>query len=84
MINLGEFEFVSFVKHTHMINQKLFRKSKEDKIIFLILVRHNGSLRLISYSIKSAFVHESVTTTRDGENLLDSIHLFSGLLTKPS
>ena len=26
VINLGEFEFVSFVKHTHMINKKLFQK----------------------------------------------------------
>ena len=59
MIDLGEFEFVSFVKHTQMVNKKLFHKQREDKIIFTILVRHNENLRLISYTINSAFTNIS-------------------------
>ena len=54
MIDLGDFEFISFIKHTQMVNKKLFRKQREDKIIFTILVQHNGNLRLISYNVNSA------------------------------
>ena len=56
MIDLGEFEFVSFVKHTHIVNKRLFRKQKEDRVVFTVLVSHKGNLRLLSYKIKSAFV----------------------------
>ena len=81
LIDLGEFEFVSFVKHTHMVNKKLFRKYKEDTIIFTILVRHSSNLRLISYKIKSAFTDQTIDSSQEGDSMVDKIYLFSGILT---
>ena len=39
VINLGEWEFVSFVTHTHMVNRKLFRKNMETSTNIMLLVK---------------------------------------------
>ena len=49
IIHLGEFEFVCFVSHTQMVEQKLFEKNKETNCDIMFLVRRNGKLRLISF-----------------------------------
>ena len=49
VINLGEWEFVSFVNHTLMCEQKLFGKTHEKKCDIMLLVERKGKMRLISY-----------------------------------
>jgi len=49
IIHLGEWEFVSFVNHTQMVEQKLFNKRKETNCDIFFLVRKNDEIRLMSY-----------------------------------
>ena len=51
VINLGEWEFVSFVNHTLMCEQKLFGKTHEENCDIMLLVERKGKMRLISYKI---------------------------------
>ena len=41
IIHLGEWEFVCFVNHTQMIEQKLFEKQKETNCDIMFLVRRD-------------------------------------------
>jgi len=49
VIHLGDWEFVCFVNHTHMVEQKLFKKTKETNSDIFFLVRRKGKIRLMSY-----------------------------------
>ena len=49
IINLGEYEFVSFVNHTLMCEQKLFGKKNEINCDIMFLAERNGKTRLMSF-----------------------------------
>lgn len=51
IIHLGQWEFVCFVNHTQMIEQKLFKKNKETNCDIMLLVRRNGKIRLMSFKV---------------------------------
>ena len=52
IIHLGEWEFVSFVNHTMMVEQQLFQKQKETNCDIMFLVRHEDKkdkIKLMSF-----------------------------------
>ena len=49
IIHLGQWEFVCFVNHTQMVEQKLFDKRKETNCDIMFLVRMREKYRLMSY-----------------------------------
>ena len=49
VIHLGEWEFVCFVNHTQMVEQKCFQKSKETNCDIMILVKLEDKCRLMSF-----------------------------------
>ena len=49
IINLGEWEFVSFVNHTQMVEQKVFEQDKETNCDIMFLVEREGKIRLMSF-----------------------------------
>ena len=49
IIHLGEWEFVCFVNHTQMVEQKLFKKSKETNCDIMFLARRGRKTRLMSF-----------------------------------
>ena len=49
IINLGEWEFVCFVNHTQMVEQKLFGRQKETNCNIMFLARRKNKYRLMSF-----------------------------------
>ena len=49
IIHLGEWEFVCFINHTQMVEQKLFGKLKETNCDIMFLVRRHDKYRLMSF-----------------------------------
>ena len=49
IIHLGEWEFICFVNHTQMVEQKLFGKSKETNCDIMFLARLGSTIRLMSF-----------------------------------
>ena len=49
VIHLGDWEFVSFVNHTQMAEQKLFEMSRESNCDIMFLVRRRNKVRLMSF-----------------------------------
>lgn len=49
VLHLGEWEFICFVNHTQMVEQKCFKKSKETNCDIMILVKRDDKCRLMSF-----------------------------------
>ena len=49
IIHLGDWEFVCFVNHTQMVEQKLFGKNKETNCDIMFIVRKDDKYRLLSF-----------------------------------
>ena len=50
IVNLGEWEFVSFVKHTQAVAQKIFKTVDETWSNVMLLVKRKEKLRLMCIS----------------------------------
>ena len=48
MINLDQWEFISFVTHTNLVNKKLFDERMETGTHIMLLVKRENAIRLIS------------------------------------
>lgn len=80
VVNLGEWEFVCFVNHTQMIEQKLFEKSKETNCDIMFLVRRNKKLRLMSFKSNPWLNRDEEPSKADPDIVKNSIYLFTGRL----
>ena len=49
VINLGEWEFVAFVNHTQMVEQRVFEFERESNCDVMFLVERQGKIRLMSF-----------------------------------
>ena len=49
VINLGEWEFVCFVNHTLMCEQRLFQYDRETNSDIMFLAERKGQIRLMSF-----------------------------------
>ena len=75
IINLGDFEFVSFVHHTLMCEQKLFGKMHETNCDIMFLAENQGKIRLMS------FKSNPWLSTQQMVSVKSSIHISTGFLT---
>ena len=81
MIHLGEWEFVCFVKHTQMVEQKLFDKSKEMNCDIMFLVRRQHKIRLMSFKSNPWLaLNEQPNRQVDPDIYKQAIFIFSGTL----
>ena len=79
VIHLGEWEFVSFVNHTQMVEQKLFGKAKETNCDIMFLVRRKDKYRLMSFKSNPWLrFRENVAATDDSDIYKQTLFLFSG------
>ena len=78
VINLGEWEFVSFVNHTLMCEQKLFGKTHEKNCDIMLLVERKGKTRLISYKSDPWFKHLKQDPEQDSKQ--DYLYISTGFL----
>ena len=80
IIHLGEWEFVSFVNHTQMVEQKLFNKRKETNCDIFFLVRKDDEIRLMSYKTNPWVSFSQAGQTTDADVCFRTVYLFSGSL----
>lgn len=80
IIHLGEWEFVCFVSHTQMVEQKLFEKKKETNCDIMFLVRHKGKIRLMSFKCNPWLGFNDKPSSADPDIYKQAIFLFSGCL----
>ena len=80
IIHLGKWEFVSFVNHTQMVEQKLFKRHKETNCDIFFLVRKDDKIRLMSYKTNPWRRHSDKDATNDADACKQSVYLFSGNL----
>ena len=79
IIHLGEWEFVCFVNHTQMVEQKCFEKKKETNCDIMILVRKDDKIRLMSFKSNPWLPYEHVASeAEDIDVVKQSIFIFSG------
>lgn len=79
VIHLGEWEFVSFVNHTQMVEQKLFGKAKETNCDIIFLVRRKDKYRLMSFKSNPWLrFRENVAASDDSDIYKQTLFLFSG------
>ena len=78
IVNLGEWEFVCFVNHTQMIEQKLFAKQKETNCDIMFLVRRNDKYRLLSFKSNPWLEFSEEPSGTDEDVIKQSLFLFSG------
>ena len=64
VIHLGEWEFVCFVNHTQMVEQRCFMKEKETNCNIMILVKRDNVCRLMSYK-SNAWISYNKVITKD-------------------
>ena len=80
IIHLGEWEFVCFVNHTQMVEQKLFGKQKETNCDIMFLVSRKGKVRLMSFKSNPWMQHDDLPNDADPDIYKSSIFIFSGSL----
>lgn len=82
IIHLGMWEFVSFVNHTQMVEQKCFEKDKETNCDIMLLVRHikNGKTRLMSFKSNPWLQFYEQPNDADKDIYKEAIFLFSGIM----
>ena len=81
IINLGGWEFVCFVNHTQMVEQKLFGKKKETNCDIMFLVRRERKIRLMSFKSNPWLKEEEIPKDNDDPDIYkQAIFLFSGYL----
>lgn len=79
VIHLGEWDFVCFVNHTQMIEQKLFDKSKETNCDIMFIVRRKEKYRLMSFKSNPWLeYHEQAFVSEDSDIYKQTVFLFSG------
>ena len=84
VIDLGEWEFVSFVNHTQMVEQKVFKQNSEVNCDIMFLVERKGKIRLMSFK-SNPWLPVIPNTIKSGTDQIyrNSIFLFSGVLARP-
>ena len=80
IIHLGEWEFVCFVNHTQMVEQKLFEKQKETNCDIMFLVRRNKQVRLMSFKSNPWLEFDEPASETDPDVYKQAVFLFSGNL----
>ena len=78
IIHLGDWEFVCFVNHTQMVEQKLFKKQKETNCDIMFLVRREGKIRLMSYKSNPWLKFDEEANDADADVFKQSLFMFSG------
>ena len=80
IIHLGEWEFVCFVNHTQMVEQKLFGKNKETNCDIMFLVRREEKYRLMSFKSNPWLEFTEEASMDDSDVYKQTIFIFSGKL----
>ena len=82
VIDLNGWEFVCFVKHTQMVEQKLYEKEKETNCDIMFLVKREAKVRLMSFKNNPWLVPGEVPL-RDIDPDVDrnKVFIFSGVLS---
>ena len=84
IIHLGEWEFVCFVNHTQMVEQKCFKRSKETNCDIMILVKREISkgheiCRLMSFKSNPWLQYHEEPAAEDDEDICkQAFYIFSG------
>ena len=79
VIHLGEWEFVCFVNHTQMVEQRCFMKEKETNCNIMILVKRQNVCRLMSYKSNPWISYNKVITKDEDQDICKhSLFIFSG------
>ena len=81
IIHLGEWEFVCFVNHTQMVEQKLFKREKETNCDIFFLVRREEKIRLMSFKSNPWLDFAEEPSEADEDIYKQSIFLFNGSFT---
>ena len=84
IVHLGEWEFVSFVNHTQMIEQRCFYRWKETNCDILFLVRHTKTrkIRLMSYKSNPWLHFYELPNEADTDIIKQAIYIFSGKVSQ--
>ena len=91
VINLDQWEFISFVTHTNLVNKKLFDERMETGTHIMVLVKRENAIRLISFrydpwaadgQIEAAGSLE-LDVSQKKQKSDGTVLLFSGILAKP-
>ena len=80
IIHLGQWEFVCFVNHTQMVEQKLFDKEKETNCDIMFLVRRSDKYRLMCFKSNPWLDFQELPSGTDNNVIKQSLYLFSGSL----
>ena len=80
IINLGKWEFVCFVYHTQMTEQKLYDKQREANCDISFLVRDGDTYRLMSFKSDPWLPYDAEIKRNEHESVAQSLYLFSGKL----
>ena len=83
VIHLGEWEFVSFVNHTQMVEQKVFEQDKETNCDVMFLVERQDKIRLMSFKSNPWLRKNDNRRKADKTIVKESIYLFSGVMAQP-
>ena len=78
MIHLGDWEFICFVNHTQMVEQKCFKKKKETNCDIMLLVRRDDKCRLMSFKSNPWLQHHEQPTSEDSDICKQLFFIFSG------
>ena len=82
LIDLGsEWEFVCFVNHTQMAEQKLFAEDKETNCHIMFIARHyhyNGTLKLMSFKCNPWLNMDHSESEHDSDIRNIDLFIFSG------
>ena len=86
IIHLGDWEFVCFVNHTQMVEQKLFEEDKETNCDIMFLVRRTtetgeDKIRLMSYKSNPWLAYDEDVDMNDKEIYKQAIFIFNGNLS---
>jgi hypothetical protein len=82
IIHLDEWEFVSFVNHTAMVEKRVFKQEKETNCDIMFLASRNGKTRLMSFKSNPWIAKGEKVDIIDSSIYKASIFLFSGELAK--
>ena len=80
VVHLGEWEFLCFVGHTQMVEQKLFQRSKETNCDIMFLVRRGAEVRLMSFKSNPWLDVRQQLEGEDPDIYRQALFLFSGSL----